>query len=507
MTDSPDAQVATLLQQALTLHRHNKLDDAKRLYSRILAIAPDHVDALHLLGVTARQQGDPATAVALISHALGLNAGQPTFHCNLGAALGDLGRLDEALASYQRAVVLKPDYVMAICNLGNTQRKLGRTGEAAASYQRALVLDPAYPEAHCHMAILQLDAGQPELALASADNALRARPRYAQAHSVRGDALQALHQFAAAADSYDRSLAIDPTLASTWCARGTALQRLQCYDDALASYEHALALQPVYALAHQYRGNSLRALGRVDEAIAAYRMARTQGGDADELAFALASLGEGEAPSEAPAAYVATLFDNYADHFDEHLVDRLGYRVPALLDAAIRRHLSVEQGDTLDTGCGTGLCAPLLRPYSRTLAGVDLSEKMLARAQALDLYDALFCSELGAYLAGCTNRFDLIVAADVFVYLGELGTVFSRTSQALRPGGLFSFSVEACDGVAFRLTSSHRYAHSLDYLRALAEAYHFEVLEAEPIVGRYENSVAVPAFAVVMRSGMGMLAG
>lgn len=500
MTDSSNAQAAALLQQAVSLHRQNRLGDARRLYERILAIAPDHADALHLLGVTARQQGDPAAAVALISRALHLHAGQPTFHCNLGAALGDLDRPDEALASYQRAIALKPDYVMAICNLGNTQRKLGRADEAAASYRRVLALDPAYPEAHCHMAIVQLDAGHHALALASADMALRARPRYAQAHSVRGDALQGLHRFADALGSYDDSLAIDAALAHTWCARGTALQRLQYCDDALASYARALTLQSVYPKAHQYRGNCLRTLGRTDEAIAAYRLARAQGGNESELAFALAAMGAGDAPREAPAAYVARLFDNYADHFDEHLVDRLGYQVPALLDAAIRRHLTLEQGATLDMGCGTGLCAPLLRQYSRTLAGIDLSEKMLARAQALGLYDELACAELSAYLAACSTRFDLIVAADVFVYLGELGTVFAGVSQALRSGGLFSFSVEACEGDAFRLTSSHRYAHALAYLRTLADANGFALLEAEPIIGRYENAVGVPAFAVVMRT-------
>ena len=499
MTDSSNAQAAALLQQAVSLHRQNKLDDARRLYQRILVLAPDHADALHLLGVTARQQGDPAAAIALISRALALHADQPTFHCNLGAALGDLDRLDDALASYQRAIALKPDYVMAICNLGNTQRKLGRADDAADSYHRVLAIDPAYPEAHCHRAILQLDAGHPALALASADLALRARPRYAQAHSVRGDALQGLHRFAEAVGSYDDSLAIDATLAPTWCARGTALQRLRHCDDALASYERALALQSVYPKAHQYRGNCLRALGRTDEAIAAYRQARAQGGNESELAFALASMGAGAAPQEAPPAYVARLFDNYADHFDEHLVDRLGYQVPALLDAAIRRHLMLAQGDTLDMGCGTGLCAPLLRQYSRTLAGIDLSEKMLARAHVPGLYDELACAELSAYLADCSSRFDLIVAADVFVYLGELGTVFARVSQALRAGGLFSFSVEACEGDAFRLTASHRYAHSLAYLRTLADANGFAVLEAKPIVGRRENNVGVPAFAVVMR--------
>lgn len=500
MNSPHNDQAATLLQQAVTLHRQNRLREADGLYQRILALVPGHFDATHLLGVSARQQGEPARAAELIGRAIALSPLQATAHCNLGAALGDLGQTEQALASYQRAVSLKPDYALAHCNLGNTQRKLGLADEAGRSYRRALELDPAYPEAHCHLAILQLDAGDAAAALASAQRALQARPRYAQAYSVRADALQGLQRFEEALDSYEQALALDGRVAQTWCARGTALQRMHCRAEALASYDQALALQPHYPLAHQYRANSLRALGRRDEAIAACRLALEQGADADHIAFALASLGAGEAPGAAPPGYVASLFDNYADHFDQHLVGGLGYRMPALLDAAIRQHLAGDQIDTLDLGCGTGLCAPLLRPYSRTLAGVDLSEKMLERARMAGLYDTLVCRELGEYLAEGDNRFDLIVAADVFVYIGDLAQVFARAASALRPAGLFAFSVESAAGQPFALSASHRYAHSTAYLHRLAHAHGFQVLEAQDQVGRHEGQVGVPACVLVMRN-------
>ncbi len=489
-----------LLQEALGLHKQNKLEAARERYRRVLDIAPDHFDALHLLGVVARQLGDPESAVGLIERALQVRPQSAAAHCNLGAALHDLGRLDDTLASYDRAIALKPDYVLAICNRGNTLRALGRLEEAARSYEAALAVDPTYPEAHCHLAILLQDAGQAAAALASADRALRARPGYAQGWSIRADALQSLQRFPEAVLSYDKAAGIDPKRPQTWCSRGTALQRLQRFDEALDSYDRAIELQAQYPLAHQYRGNSLRALKRTDEAVAAYQLALAQGAPPDEIAYALASLGVGQAPAQPPDGHVKTLFDQYAGHFDQHLVEKLKYRVPALLDAAIHRHLASEQVDTLDMGCGTGLFAPGLRAYSRRLDGIDLSEGMLERARERGLYDHLECADLSAYLSAAPARYDLIVAADVFVYMGDLAEVFSLVARTLRPHGLFCFTVEAGTGQDFALTPSQRYAHSIDYVRRLARDTDFHVRETVQEIGRSEGEVEVPVFVVVLQS-------
>ncbi|PWF48437.1 tetratricopeptide repeat protein [Massilia glaciei] len=500
MTAPPSAIVAALLQQAIGCHQHGKFDAARELYGQVLALAPRQFDALHLSGVAARQLGQVDTALALIGRAIGIDPAQANAHCNLGAALQDAGRPDEALASYDRAIALNPGYALALCNRGNTLRNLGRLEEAIGSYQRALALRPAYPEAHCNLALALHDAGRAGEALASAGRALGGRPDYPEALCARARALHGLHRFGEALRDYDRAIALKPDWAEARCWRGAALQRLQRFDEALAAYESALALKPDYPLAHQYRANTLRALGRPAEAVAAYRSALAQGGDATQIGYALAALGVGQAPAAAPAAYVAGLFDQYADHFDHHLVGVLGYQMPALLDAAIRRAFSPRDADTLDLGCGTGLCGPYLRAYSKHLVGVDLSEKMLDKARLAGCYDALFRSELAQYLSGRTDVCDLVVAADVFVYIGDLAPVFGAVHGALRPGGGFCFSVEACDSGEFTLRPSNRFAHSLAYVRALAAAAGFEVVEAERRAGREEDGVGVMAYAVTLRS-------
>jgi predicted TPR repeat methyltransferase len=282
---------------------------------------------------------------------------------------------------------------------------------------------------------------------------------------------------------------------------GTALKRFGRLDAALHSYERAVALKPGYATAHHYRANTLRALGRNEEAIDAYGQALALGADAQQVSFALAALGVGVAPEASPAGYVRELFDQYAGHFDEHLVERLGYRTPSLLDAAIARVADVRTARVLDLGCGTGLMGQYLRPRAGRLVGVDLSGRMLDKARERGIYDELECRGIDEYLAAqAAASFDLVAAADVLVYFGELAPLFGQVRRALAPGGWFCFSVEASTDADFALRPSNRYAHSLAYLRRMADAAGFAVCVEESAPLRTEHGAPVDGFLLVLRA-------
>lgn len=492
--------VAPLLQQAVALHQQGKLQEAQALYQHILDLAPRQFDALHLSGVIARQQGRPERAVELISDALTIDPMHATARCNLGAALQDMGRTQDALASYDLAVQLNPRYSLAFSNRGNTLRKLGRLEEALDSYDRALAIRPDYPEAWCNRAIALQDLDRPGEALVSAERALAGRLNNAEAWCARANALQSLGQFEEAVQSYERALAGKAGDAKVWCSHGTALKKLNDLPAALQSYERAIALDADYATAHHYRANTLRALGRNDEAIAAYRQALALGADAQQIGFALAALGAGSVPAGSPTGYVKELFDQYADHFDRHLVDVLEYRTPELLGAVLRKCVAPQPMDVLDLGCGTGLFGSHLRAYARTLAGVDLSEKMLEKARERGLYDKLECSDIAQYLAGRSGEFDLVAAADVLVYFGELDQLFAQVRRALRTGGWFCFSVEAAEEGDYSLSASNRYAHSPYYLQRLADAAGLSIVASEPGPLRTENAEAVSGYLVVLQA-------
>ncbi len=178
------------LNAALQHHQSGRLEEAATLYSKILEADPRHADANHLLGVIAFQLGRNEVAVDLIGIAIAANRSNPAFHSNLGNALNGMGRLDDALAAYDRALRLRPDYADAHYNRGNVLRDMGRLDDALAAYDGALRLRPEHVETHNNrgnalQAIARLDD-----ALSAYDTALSLRPDYADAHSNK---LLALH--------------------------------------------------------------------------------------------------------------------------------------------------------------------------------------------------------------------------------------------------------------------------------------------------------------------------
>lgn len=482
--------ISAALRLALAQHQRGQLDAARQGYEAILLSAPRNADARHLLGVVERQQGNAQRAVALIEQAIAIAPHQATMHCNLGAAWQDLGQPEQALASYDAALALTPAYPLAWSNRGNSLRQLGRLEEACASYQHALALRADYPEALCNLAISLHALGRDQQALAAATQALALRPRYVDALCASGNALYGMARCEEAVGQFTAALAIDPKNAPAWCWRGIALQKLGRFEEAVDSYAQATRLRPGFADAFQFMGNALRALGRNDAALEAWRQALALGGDSAALNFAIAALTDVH-PAAAPASYVSTLFDDYAERFDAHLTGQLDYRTPALIGAALDG-LGLPGGlDTADLGCGTGLCAPVLRARSRTLSGVDLSSKMLDKARERGGYDVLACADAVDWLSERTAAFDLVVAADVLVYIGDLAPLLGRVHGALRGAGWFACSVESHAGIGYVLQPSSRYAHALAYVEEAAVRSGMRVHAAEPAILRRDRGEAV----------------
>jgi predicted TPR repeat methyltransferase len=270
-------------------------------------------------------------------------------------------------------------------------------------------------------------------------------------------------------------------------------------DEALVSLDRALALAPATAGAWTQRGSLLKDMGREAEAAAAFERAIELGADAELNRFFLASLGTLASPPTAPRSYVQALFDDYADGFDQHLVDVLGYQAHRQLVTPLAGLQGQAFESALDLGCGTGLCGPLLRPIVRQLAGLDLSQAMLDQAAARGVYDRLIKADLVDHLRSTPERHDLVVAADVFIYVGELEAVFAGVVRVLRPGGVFCFSVEhAPDERPVALNAQMRYAHSLPYLQGLAQRHGLRLLRsvAEPI--RQGRNHSIPGLYVYL---------
>ncbi|BBE72702.1 class I SAM-dependent DNA methyltransferase [Oharaeibacter diazotrophicus] len=266
-------------------------------------------------------------------------------------------------------------------------------------------------------------------------------------------------------------------------------------------YAQALEAAPDWLPALVGLGEARAAAGEADAAAAAFRRALAlDPADVHGAGLKLAALGAAAAPAAPPAAYVRGLFDGYADRFDRALVEDLGYRTPwrlgALL-AAVRPDARFAR--VLDLGCGTGLTGAVLRPAADRLEGVDLSPAMVAKARDKGDYDALAVGDVVDHLAAAERSFDLVVAADVFVYLGALDPVFAAVAARTLPGALFAFSVEAAEDpdTAFLLRDSLRYAHGGRAVAAGLAAAGFRVAAAEDGPLRLDRGVPVEGRIVV----------
>jgi len=357
---------------------------------------------------------------------------------------------------------------------GNERFEAGRFEEAEASFEKSLALLPGRVSTLANLAATRIELGKPEAALRSIEEALAIDPTDFDAWLHKGVALSALGRHGEAIEVFDGVVARQPERAAAWFRRGQALQRIGRPVDALASFDKALARDPGLAEAWSQRGGILRDMHRLDEAAAAYEQALAHGADPQTHRYYLAAVTGRELPAAAPLAYVEPLFDEYAETFEQHLVKDLKYRGHALLVDAWRAVDPGRHASAVDLGCGTGLCAPLLRASVDRLEGVDLSSRMLEKAHALGLYDELVHGDAVEYLRTTERRHDLIFAADVFIYLGDLEALFAGAARVAPTGGLFCFSAELGSGDPdYELLPSLRYAHSRRYLEALAARHGF----------------------------------
>ncbi|MBI5783962.1 MAG: tetratricopeptide repeat protein [Rhodocyclales bacterium] len=459
----------------LRLHQAGRIGEAEVIYRQVLGRDPENPDALHMLGLIEYQAGKIDQSTELIGLAVKLKPDDPFALNNLGAAYMGARRFREAAEAFRRAVQLKPDYAEALANLAGALKDSGQVEESIASYRRALAVDPGNSRAWNNL----------------------------------GNALRDTGEGTEASDCYRRAIAANPANAEAYNNLGVALATERRLPEALDCYRHALSIRPAFADAHLNLGNACKDMGNLDESIASYREAvRLEPGN--EVATHLLAALTGAGAERAPSRYVAGVFDGYADRFDDHLVHGLAYRIPEHLVALLLKHEVPAQGDweVLDLGCGTGLAGEAIASRARRIVGIDLSANMLAKAKERNIYQRLLQADLlPAMRDEPAAGYDVVLAADVFVYLGRLDEVVAQVARLLRPGGAFAFSVEALealpeakrgDGQGFVLNDKGRFAHAAPYIERLAAANGLSLLEMTGVQSRLEQGVPVQGWLVLM---------
>jgi predicted TPR repeat methyltransferase len=300
------------------------------------------------------------------------------------------------------------------------------------------------------------------LFLSSGDVLADARYERAKAYAADGDR-------AAAADLLTQALERAPAFASAWFALGE-IREDGDRAGAIAAFRAALSADPI---------------------------------DRHGVALKLARLGAADPAAAMTPAYVRSLFDQYAPHFDEALVAGLGYRGPALLREALRAAAAARRrpfhfARALDLGCGTGLVAEALRAHCDAIVGVDLSPAMAAAARRKGVYTDVVGGDMIDFIAAeAESSCDLIIAGDALVYLADLAPVCRAAARALSADGLFAFTVETHAGAGVVLGEKLRYAHGADHVRAALKAAGLTHLTFDCVATRNENDIPVPGLLMI----------
>jgi predicted TPR repeat methyltransferase len=350
--------------------------------------------------------------------------------------------------------------------LADTWMAAGRAAEAAQMIRTLIESGRGGFLARAMLVRALLAAQDMPAALAEAREAAMLNPGIATAQSLLGEALLQSEMLPAAIGEFQRALRLDPGLAEArlglgraWLRAGEAQKALEIFAD----------LTPDDApLLDSHRAEAQRML----------------------------------AAPRSDAGYVRHLFDQFSGDYDQRMLGNLAYAAPQILRALADLVMAGRTGlSILDLGCGTGLAGVAFRDLADRLDGIDLSPAMIEKARARGLYDSLVVGDLESALAAGHSHYDLILAADTLVYLGELDAVFAGVSRRLAQNGFFLFTIEKQDEGDFTLGPKRRWRHSPDYVKALAAGAGLTVAGLVACAPRTEANVPVEGLAVALTRG------
>ena len=437
-----------ILREGDALLREGRFIEGEERAQAVLAQYPRNAAGHYLLGLSALMQERHAEALAHVERAIRLDRVNAQYHFMAGLCLAPLQRVDEAVTSYRRALQFRPDFLEARANLAYLLECAGRVDDAIAGYRSVLAQAPNEWFCLNRLGYCERVAGRAEAALETLGRAIALEPSSAPTHNELALALLQLGRTADAIASLRRATQAEPSFAEGWANLGKLLyvQHLEAAQAAAAA--DAAPPDPVPVI------ECFDKLLEFDPSSAEFRYLR------DSLA--------GVRVERPPDAYIASFFDRFAHRFERRVVDELHYAGPEAAARVLATWLRDRTAPRVaDLGCGTGLSGAIARPHAASLVGIDLSAAMLEQARARGLYDELAHEEIGEWLERQPpGSFDLLLALDVFIYVGALERIASAACKALAPGGWLVFTIENNVAAAadFALGLGGRYSHGVAYV-------------------------------------------
>lgn len=519
---STDRKILNLKNDLLTLVKSGQQKKAEKIYAKCKDRSIPDADIWKIFASINSHTGNLIELTHCCKKILEITPQDPLASYNLAAALQNLGNLEAALEQYQYCLAIDPDNVNAHINSALIFYQQGRMSDALEHFQQS---KHAINDTETKLTFIQtlLKTNNEYIALVEAKDLLSREPNnikllfllaqyyyehhnypesekyYLQVIALEPDNIQALNNlgrlydvnglYDKAIEKYAEALMLDKSISVIHNNIGKIYTKMASLQNAEAAFKEAISLDPDHPEAYFNLGKIFIEQKRTDEARKMLKEAlnkdiKNRMEKPEEFILAvkyhLSSLDNPNKLNEDQKAFVADLFDGYADKFDNHLLNKLNYQTPNVIGELLLKHKIRNSKKTLDMGCGTGLCGKFLKEISDFLAGIDLSQKMIDKAKKLHCYDELIVGEVTEYLNTTEHTFDIAVAADVFVYIASLSEIFKASHNRLNTSGYFIFSTERLpDNYSddYVLFDTGRYKHSTEYIESLASTFEFQIVD------------------------------
>lgn len=472
-------------------------------------------------------------AIDYYLQALQLNPHYAQAHNNLATVYALQNNYSKALYHYSKAVHAEPDFSAAHFNLGLLLLQHHHLDAAKTQFNNVIALNPEHTEAHFYLGILHLENNALNEAEIAFQNVLEQDSEQIQALTNLGVVALKKEQNQRAVDYFSRALALDNDNVDARNNLAATFMHHDRFENALMHYDVLLKKDPNNVEYLYNSGVAQMALGHLNEAIiffdqvlhlqnnhtaslnnlAAIYLKMDQRETSREYlrqalainpqdkvsSYMLHAL-DGKPYAKTTPEYAHNLFNNYALYYDQHMQGALHYSLPQHIARVLHRiDLPPNTMHTLELGCGTGLTGIVLREQSKHLTGIDIAAKMLAQAKEKHIYDELMESDLQQFFTNTPKQYDLIVAADVLPYFGELDTLFHMVAHHLASQGYFLFTIEISTKESWFLQTSARFSHHPNYIKKIVEENQLQLITEEKVPARRQNQQQLEVMLYVLQ--------
>lgn len=436
---------------------HLNSGNFKKAHKILKTLKKDHKNEAQYwetLALTYGMSGDNKECKNSCLQAIKLNPDNIGTYINLGVAQQNLGSLDDAENSLKIALSINKDHPQVHNNLGSIYILQSDFSKAQPFIEKAISLDSTYSDAHCNLGEIFKNTGSTDKSIDSYLTSLKYNPNNINAYFGLGSYYTYEANQEKAEYYLNTTLQLNPYHIEATFHLGFLHYLLKSYDTATSYFKKTIELEPN----HYY---------------ASYLLSAITGQDS---------------PEKSPEPYVKGLFDHYASTFDEHLVKHLKYNVPSTMLSIFNKFSQPKQTvNLLDLGCGTGICGEKFAHMYTHMTGVDLSENMIKKTQEKNIYSSLHASDIDHFINNTTSKYDLVIAADVFIYVGNIRLLVKDIYDTMNFDGYFIFSIELSDSDDYFLQNTGRYAHSESHIHEILENASFNIINYQATIIRNEK--------------------